>query len=62
MKRKRGKDEWFPIGGVFSGQSGPEQELGKVSPQAAYHFTRVDQVDSWLTPAKTIPTWASWRG
>ena len=31
MKRKRGKDEWFPIGGVFSGQGDPEQELEKVS-------------------------------
>ena len=38
MKRKRGKDGWFPIGGVFSGQSGPEQEIEKVSPQAASPF------------------------
>ena len=55
MKRKRGKDEWFPIGGVFSGQSGPEQELGKVSPQAAYHFTRVDQVDQLVDASEDDP-------
>ena len=55
MKRKRGKDEWFPIGGVFSGQSGPEQELEKVSPQAAYHFTRIDQVDQLVDASEDDP-------
>ena len=46
MNRKRGKDEWFPIGDVFSGQVGSEQTLQEASPQAAYHFTRLDQVDT----------------
>ena len=55
MKRKRGKDEWFPIGAVFSGQSGPEQELQKASPQAAYHFTRVDQVDQLVDASEEDP-------
>ncbi|MCY3757631.1 MAG: replication protein RepA [Acidobacteria bacterium] len=55
MKRKRGKDEWFPIGGVFSGQDGLEQELEKVSPQAAYHFTRVDQVDQLVDASEGDP-------
>ena len=45
MKRKRGKGEWFPIGDVFSSEGGPEQALQESSPQAAYHFTRLDQVD-----------------
>ena len=55
MKRKRGKDEWFPIGRIFSGQSGLEQELEKVSPQAAYHFTRVDQVDQLVEASEDDP-------
>ena len=55
MKRKRGKDEWFPIAGVFSGQSDPEQEIEKVSPQAAYHFTRVDQVDQLVDASEEDP-------
>ena len=55
MKRKRGKDEWFPIGGVFSGQGGPEQELQEASPQAAYHFTRVDQVDQLVEASEEDP-------
>ena len=45
MKRKRGKGEWFPIGDVFSSEGGSEQALQESSPQAAYHFTRLDQVD-----------------
>ena len=45
MTRNRGKDEWFPIGEVSSGQNRPEQELLEDSPQAAYHFTHLDQVD-----------------
>ena len=55
MKRKRGKDEWFPIGRVFSGQSDVEQEFEKVSPQAAYHFTRVDQVDQLVDASEDDP-------
>ena len=55
MKRKRGKDEWFPIGGVFSGRSDPEQEFEKASPQAAYHFTRVDQVDQLVDASEDDP-------
>ena len=62
MEQKRGKDGWFPFGEVFSEQVGPEQTLQESSPQATYHFTRLDQVDSWLRPAKRIPTRASWRG
>ena len=57
MKRKRGKDEWFPIGGVFSGPSGPEQELQKVSPTQLTTSPASTRWTSWLTPAKTIPTW-----
>ena len=55
MKRKRGKDEWFPIGGVFSEPNGPEQELQKTSPQAMYHFTRVDQVDQLVDASEEDP-------
>ena len=55
MKRKRGKDEWFPIGGVFSEPNGPEQELQKASPQAMYHFTRVDQVDQLVDASEEDP-------
>ena len=55
MNRKRGKDEWFPIGDVFSGRGGPEQELQEASPQAAYHFTRVDQVDHLVEASEDDP-------
>ena len=55
MKQKRGKDEWFPIGDVFSGQDGLEQELQEASPQAAYHFTRLDQVDQLVEASEDDP-------
>ena len=55
MKRKRGKDEWFPIGDVFSGRGGPEQELQEASPQATYHFTRLDQVDQLVEASEDDP-------
>ena len=55
MNRKRGKDEWFPIGDVFSGQDGPEQELQEASPQATYHFTRLDQVDQLVEASEDDP-------
>ena len=55
MKRKRGKDEWFPIGGVFSGQDGEEQSLQESSPQATYHFTRLDQVDQLVEASEDDP-------
>ena len=55
MKRKRGKDEWFPIGGIFSGQGGPEQELQEASRQSMYHFTRVDQVDQLVDASEDDP-------
>ena len=55
MNRKRGKDEWFPIGDVFSGQGGPEQELQEASPQATYHFTRLDQVDQLVEASEDDP-------
>ena len=50
MKQKRDKDEWFPIGDVFSGRGGPEQEL-----QATYHFTRLDQVDQLVEASEDDP-------
>ena len=55
IKRKRGKDEWFPIGGVFSGQGDPEKELQEASLQAAYHFTRVNQVDQLVEASEEDP-------
>ena len=55
MRRKRGKDEWFPLGDVFSGQGGPEQEIQEASPQAAYHFTRLDQVDQLVEASEDDP-------
>ena len=55
MNRKQGKDEWFPIGDVFSGRGGPEQELQEASPQAAYHFTRLDQVDQLVEASEDDP-------
>ena len=55
MNRKRGKDEWFPIGDVFSGRGGPEQELQEASPQATYHFTRLDQVDQLVEASEDDP-------
>ena len=55
MRRKRGKDEWFPLGDVFSGQGGPEQEIQEASPQAAYHFTRLDQVDQLVEASEGDP-------
>ena len=55
MKRKRGKDEWFPLGDVFSGQGGPEQEIQEASHQAAYHFTRLDQVDQLVEASEDDP-------
>ena len=55
MKQKRDKDEWFPIGDVFSGRGGPEQELQEASPQATYHFTRLDQVDQLVEASEDDP-------
>ena len=55
MNRKRGKDEWFPIGDVFSDRGGPEQELQEASPQATYHFTRLDQVDQLVEASEDDP-------
>ena len=55
MNRKRGEDEWFPIGDVFSGRGGPEQELQEASPQATYHFTRLDQVDQLVEASEDDP-------
>ena len=55
MKQKRGKDEWFPIGDVFSGRGGPEQALQEASPQATYHFTRLDQVDQLVEAREDDP-------
>ena len=55
MKQKRGKDEWFPIGDVFSGRGGPEQALQESSPQATYHFTRLDQVDQLVEASEDDP-------
>ena len=55
MKRKQDKDGWFPIGEVFSGQGGPEQELQEASPQATYHFTRLDQVDQLVEASEDDP-------
>ena len=55
MRRKRGKDEWFPLGDVFSGQVGSEQTLQEASPQAAYHFTRLDQVDQLVEASEDDP-------
>ena len=55
MNRKRDKDGWFPIGDVFSGQVGPEREFQETSPQAAYHFTRVDQVGQLLEASEEDP-------
>ena len=55
MRRKRGKDEWFPLGDVFSGQVGSEQTLQEASPQAAYHFTRLDQVDQLVEASEEDP-------
>ena len=45
MTRKRGKEGWFPVEEVFSGQNGGEQPLQEASPQARHHFTRLDQAD-----------------
>ena len=55
MRRKRGKDEWFPLGDVFSGQVGSEQALQEASPQATYHFTRLDQVDQLVEANEEDP-------
>ena len=55
MKQKRGKDEWFPIGDVFSGRGGPEQALQEASPQVTYHFTRLDQVDQLVEASEDDP-------
>ena len=55
MRRKRGKDEWFSLGDVFSGQGDPEQEIQEASPQAAYHFTRLDQVDQLVEASEGDP-------
>ena len=55
MNRKQGKDEWFPIGDVFSGRGGPEQTLQESSPQATYHFTRLDQVDQLVEASEDDP-------
>ena len=55
MKQKRGKDKWFPTGEVFSGQDGPEQALQEASPQATYHFTRLDQVDQLVGASEDDP-------
>ena len=55
MKRKRGKDGWFPVGDVFSGRGGPEQALQEASPQATYHFTRLDQVDQLVEASEDDP-------
>ena len=55
MRQKRGKDGWFPIGKVFSRQGKPEQAIQKASPQAAYHFTRLDQVDQLVGASEADP-------
>ena len=55
MKRKQGKDGWFPIGEVFSGQGGSEQALQGSSPQAIHHFTRLDQVDQLVWASEEDP-------
>ncbi len=55
IKRKQDKDGWFPIRGVFSGQGGLEQEPQEVSPQAAYHFTRLAQVDQLVEASEEEP-------
>lgn len=55
MKRKRGKDGWFPVGEAFSGQDGEEQSLQESSPQATYHFTRLDQVDRLVEASEDDP-------
>ncbi len=55
MRQKRVKDGWFPIGKVFSGPGSPEQGLQESSPQAVYHFTRVDQVDQLVRASEDDP-------
>ena len=42
--------------GKFSpARGGPEQELQEASPQAAYHFTRLDQVDQLVEASEDDP-------
>ena len=60
--QRRQRDELVPIGEALAGLSGPVKALTKSSPQARHHFTRFDQVNQLVTPAKRTPIWASWRG
>ena len=55
MNRKRGQDGWFPIGEAFSGQGGLDQAPQESSPQALYHFTRLDQVDQLVEASEDDP-------
>ena len=55
MNRKRGQDGWFPIGEAFSGQGGLDQAPQESSPQALYHFTRLDQVDQLVKASEDDP-------
>lgn len=55
MDRERGKDGWFPVGDVFSGRDGEEQALQGASPQAMYHFTRLDQVEQLVEASEDDP-------
>ena len=60
MKRKQ--DGLVPIGEVFGDLGGPVKEIREATPQAVHHFTRFDQVNQLIEPAKRTPTWASWHG
>ena len=55
MNRKQGQDGWFPIGEAFSGQGGLDQAPQESSPQALYHFTRLDQVDQLVEASEDDP-------
>ncbi len=55
MKQKRGKDEWFPIGDVFSGQDGPVKAICEAPPQALHHFTQVDQIEQLVGASEADP-------